>query len=128
MLAVSERLDEFGDAEVAVVTFTDPQRLSTYVEHLGVPFPVVTDVDRELYQALGVERGTRRQVWSLGTLKLYGELLRSGRRLSRTHEDIQQLGADVVIAPNGTIATVFTPATPDARPTVDDLLVALAKI
>ena len=120
-----ERLDEFGDAEIAVVTFTDPARLPSYVEHLGVPFAVVSDVDRLLYQALGVERGTRRQVLSLGTLRMYGSLLRSGRRLRRTHEDTQQLGADVVVAPDGTIAKLILPATPDARPGVDELLTAL---
>ena len=122
---MSERIAEFGDAEIAVVTFTDPQRLAAYVEHLGVTFPVVTDVDRRLYQALGVVRGTRRQVWSLGTLKMYGKLLRSGRRLHRAHEDIQQLGADVVVTADGTIAKLFLPATPDARPGVDELLTAL---
>ncbi len=122
---MSERLEEFGDAEIAVVTFTDPERLGSYVEHLGVRFPVVTDVDRELYRALGVERGTRRQVWSLGTLKMYAQLVRSGRKLRRTHEDILQLGADVVVGADGTIIKLFRPASPDARPDVDELLAAL---
>ncbi len=125
---MSERLEEFAGAEIAVVTFTDPAHLAAYVEHLGVSFPVVTDVDRELYRALGIERGTRRQVWSLGTLRKYWQLLRSGKRLQRSHEDIRQLGADVIVAPDGTIVEVFTPATPDARPTVDDLLAALARV
>ena len=122
---MSERLDEFGPADVAVVTFTDPAHLGAYVEHLGVSFPVVTDVDRELYAALGLGRGTRRQVWSLGTLRMYWRLLRSGRRVQRSHEDVRQLGADVIVAPDGTITRVFTPATPDARPTVDELLAVL---
>jgi peroxiredoxin len=126
VLAVSERLEEFGGAEVAVVSFTDPTYLDAYVEHLGVSFPVVTDIDRDLYRALGIERGTRRQVWSLGTLREYWRLLRSGRRLQRSHEDIRQLGADVIVAADGTITKVFAPATPDARPTVDELLAALA--
>jgi peroxiredoxin len=125
---VSERLEEFGGAEVAVVAFTDPTHLGAYVEHLGVSFPVVTDVDRELYRAFGIERGTHRQVWSLGTLRKYWQLLRSGERLQRSHEDIRQLGADVIVAPDGTIAKIFKPATPDARPTVNELLAALAKI
>lgn len=125
---MSERLEEFGEAEVAVVTFTDPAHLGAYVEHLGVSFPVVTDVDRELYRALGIERGTHRQVWSLGTIRKYWQLLRSGKRLQRSHEDIRQLGADVIVAPDGTIAKVFTPATPDARPAVDELLAALAEV
>lgn len=125
---MSERLDEFGPAEIAVVTFTAPDRLASYVAHLGVTFPVVTDLDRELYRALGVERGTRRQVWSLGTLKMYWHLVRSGRKLRRSSEDIQQLGADVVVTPDGDISTLFRPATPDARPSVDDLLTALRRV
>ncbi len=124
---MSERLDEFGTAEITVVTFTAPERLNSYVEHLGVPFPVVTDVDRELYRALGVVRGTRRQVWSLGTLKMYWHLLRSGRRVRRTNEDVQQLGADVVVAADGTIVELFLPPSPDARPSIDELLAALRR-
>jgi peroxiredoxin len=125
VLAVSEHLKDFGDAEVAVITFTEPQQLSRYVEHLGVPFPVVTDVDRELYRALGIVRGSRRAVWSLGTLRQYARLLRSGRRLQRTTDDIRQLGADLVVGADGRIVKVFRPPTPDARPGVDELAAAL---
>ena len=125
MLAVCRRLDEFGDTEVAVVTFTDPAHLANYREHLAIDVTVVSDVDRLLYRALGIERGTRRQVWSLGTLALYWRLLRSGRRLQRSHEDIRQLGGDVVIGTDGRVSKIFRPATPDARPDVDELLAAL---
>ena len=122
---MSERLVEFGDIQVAVVTFTDPARLDAYREHLGVSFPVVTDVNRSLYHALGLERGTRRQVWSVGTLKLYLRLLRRGRRLQAAHEDTRQLGADLVVDGAGRIVRIFRPATPDARPGVDELVAAL---
>ena len=125
MLAVSERIKEFGDAQIGVVAFTDPARLDAYVKHLGVSFPVATDVDRELYQALGLERGTRRQVWSPGTLKKYWQLLRAGKKLQRSHQDIRQLGADVIVGADGRIIKIFRPATPDARPSVDDLLAHL---
>jgi len=125
VLAVSERHAEFAGAEIVVVTFTDPERLGAYVEHLGVQFPVVSDVDRELYRALGIERGGFRQVWSLGTLKKYAALLLAGQRLQRTNEDIRQLGADVIVSADGTIAKVFQPASPDARPGVDELLAAM---
>ena len=125
MLAVIERVKEFGDAEITVVTFSNPARLDAYVQHLGVTFPVVSDVDRELYQALGLERGTLRQVWSLGTLKKYWHLLRAGNKLQRAHEDIRQLGADVIVGADGRITKIFRPATPDARPSVDDLLAHL---
>lgn len=121
-MAVSRRLDEFGDTGVAVVTFTEPARLAAYREHLGIGVTVVSDVDRALYRALGLVRGSRRQVWSLGTLRQYWHLLRAGRRLQWTRDDIRQLGGDVIVDANGAIATIFRPATPDARPSVDDLL------
>lgn len=122
---MSERIKEFGDAEIVVVTFSDAARLDAYVKHLDITFPVVTDVDRELYQALGLERGTRRQVWSLGTLQKYWHLLRAGKKLQRTHEDIRQLGADVIVGADGRIIKIFRPATPADRPSVDDLLAHL---
>ena len=93
-----DRLVEFGDAAIAVVTFAAPERLAAYWTHLELPFEVVSDVDRTLYALLGAERGSNRQVWSLGTLRLYGRLLRRGRRLQRpTGDDIHQLGADAVV-------------------------------
>ena len=48
-----------------------------------------------------------------------------GRRLRRTHEDVRQLGADVVVDGRGTIVRIFRPPSPDARPTVDELVAAL---
>lgn len=123
---MSERRNEFGTADIAVITFTDPERLAAYIDHLGVSFPVVTDVDRTLYRALGVERGSLRQVWSVGTLQTYWSLLRAGRRLRRTHgDDVRQLGADVIVDADGTIRTLFRPTSPDKRPSVDELLAAL---
>ena len=126
MIAVRDRLVEFGDANVAVVTFAAPDRLAAYRTHLDLPFDVVADIDRTLYELLGAERGTNRQVWSLGTLRMYGRLLRRGRRLSRpTGDDIHQLGADAVVGRDGALRMVSLPATPDARPPIDDLLAAL---
>ena len=125
MIAVRDQLEHFGDAAIAVVTFTDPTRLAAYRTHLKVPFDVVCDVDRSLYKLLGAERGSRRSIWSPGTLRTYGRLLRSGYRLSRPTEDITQLGADAVVGRNGRLRYVALQATPDDRPPVEYLLDAL---
>lgn len=125
MIAVRDHLDQFGDATIAVVTFADPARLAAYRDHLDVPFPIVADVDRRLYRLLGAERGTTRQVWSLGTIRMYARLLRRGRRLRRPTEDIHQLGADAVIGRDGAVRYVSLPATPDSRPPISELIEAL---
>ncbi len=90
-----------------------------------MPFTIVTDQNRELYRLLGAERGTARQVWSMGTLRMYARLLRQGRRLRRPTEDIHQLGADAVIGRDGRLRYLSLPSTPDARPPVTDLITAL---
>ncbi len=125
MIAVREHLDQFGDASIAVVTFADPQRLAAYRANLRLPFDVLADPDRTLYQCLGVGRGSTRQIWSVGTLRMYARLIRHGRRLRRPTEDIHQLGADAVVGRDGTVRYLSLPATPDARPPISELIAAL---
>jgi peroxiredoxin len=125
VIAVRDHLEQFGDATIAVVTFAAPERLASYREHLRGPFAVVADVDRTLYRLLGAERGTFRQVWSLGTLRRYRQLLHQGRTLRRPTEDVRQLGADAVIGRDGVVRYLALPPTPDVRPPIRELVDAL---
>ena len=125
MIAVRDHLDQFGDARIAIVTFATPERLAAYRQHLHLTFDIVADTDRTLYRLLGAERGSTRQVWSAGTIRMYTRLMRSGRRLRRPTEDIRQLGADAVISRNGDLRYLSLPSTPDARPPLSELIAAL---
>ena len=125
MIAVRDHLDQFGDATIVIVTFAAPERLNAHRDHLAIPFTIVTDVDRRLYHLLGAERGSNRQIWSCGTLRMYARLLRRGRHLSKPTEDIHQLGADAVVGRDGRLRFLSLPSTPDARPPVSDLIAAL---
>jgi peroxiredoxin len=125
VIAVREQFDQFGDANIAVVTFAAPERLAAYRTLLELPFHVVADTDRTLYRLLGAGRGTNRQVWSIGTIRMYARLIRAGRRLHRPTEDIHQLGADAVVGRDGTLRYLSLPSTPDARPPISDLTAAL---
>ena len=125
MLAVRDHLVRFGDATIAVVTFAAPERLAAYRDHLVIPFSIVTDIDRRLYHLLGAERGSNRQIWSLGTMRMYTRLVLRGRRIRRPTEDMHQLGADAVFGRDGRLRYLSLPSTPDARPPVSDLIGAL---
>jgi hypothetical protein len=122
VIAVRDQLDQFRDATVVVAA---PERLAAYRSHLAIPFAIVTDIDRRLYRLLGAERGSNRQIWSLGTLRMYARLVLRGRRIRRPTEDMHQLGADAVFGRDGRLRYLSLPATPDARPPVSDLIAAL---
>lgn len=113
-----------SEVDAVVVTFAPRSELGAYRRHLGLDargVAVVTDPDRSLYRSFGFRRGTWRAVYGVGTLRMYGRLLRSGRRLRRPTQDTRQLGGDVVIDPSGVVRAVFRPASPDARPSLAQL-------
>lgn len=120
-----DRLTEFGDCHVAAITFARPEQLGPHRDHLDLPFPLLADPDRDVYRQFQLGRGTLRQVWNPGTLKLYRDLLRRGRRLRRPTQDTRQLGGDFVIDSTGCLSTGFWPASPDDRPSIDELVAAV---
>lgn len=123
-----DRLDDLGDAEVALVTFTRPRNLRGYRGRLGLPYRVLADEGRATYRAYGLGRGPWWKVWGPATLKAYARLLRKGARLERPTEDTSQLGGDFVIDRQGRIAYAFRSTGPANRPSVDDLVAAVAPL
>lgn len=121
-----DRLDEFGDASVAVVTFAPAESLAAHRVSLSLPFPILSDPDRSVYHRFGLERASFRAVYGFGNLRLYGRLLRKGRRLRPPTGDTRQLGGDIVLDEQGRLAAAFRPRSPDLRPPLDELIAALS--
>ncbi len=124
-VAVSDRIAEFGDAAVVLVTFTHPRNLRGFRHRLGLAYPVLADEDRAVYRAYRLGRGAWWRVWGLGTMRAYGRLLRAGRRAALPQGDTLQLGGDFVIDPRGRIACAYRSTGPADRPSVDALLTAV---
>lgn len=122
---MGDRLSEFGDASVVLITFTRPRNLRGFRHRLGLAYPVVADETRDVYRAYGLGRGAWRQIWSLPTLWTYGRLWRGGARLRRPTEDIRQLGGDFVVDPDGVLVYTYRSKRPDDRPSVDELVLAV---
>jgi peroxiredoxin len=111
---------------VAVITFAPVGELDAYRSHLDLPFPLLADPDRAIYQRFGLERGSLRAVYGLGTLRMYAELIgRRGRRMRRPTQDTRQLGGDFVIDARGVLHAEFRPPSPDTRPSVATLVDAV---
>jgi hypothetical protein len=119
---VRERLTEFADGEVAVITFATPERAAAYQRARLAPLPVLIDQDRSAYGAYGLMRGSIRTVWGPKVWLAYAKLLTEGRRLERPTEDTRQLGGDFVIGRDGRLVSAFRSADPADRLDVDDLL------
>ena len=122
-----DRLDDLGDAEVALVTFTRQRNLRGYRGRFGLPFPVLADEPRAAYRAYGLGRGPWWRVWGPGTVRAYGRLLRRGGRLRRPTEDTLQLGGDFVVGRDGRLVFVYRSKGPSDRPPVKDLVAAVAR-
>lgn len=120
-----DRLDEFGGTTIAAVTFAEQPALPAHRAHLELPFPLLADPELGLYRQFDLGRGSLRDIYGLGTLRLYAQLIRRGRRLQRTNQDTRQLGGDFVIDGAGFLSAGFWPTAPDARPSIDDLVDAV---
>jgi hypothetical protein len=124
---VRDRLDEMGDTEVVVVTFTNPRNLRGYRSRFVAPLTVVTDPSRAVYEAYGMPRASTARIWSPAVIRRYLTLMMRGARLEkpRDGEDLNQLGGDVVIDPRGRIAWAYRSRGPDDRPAVDEIVDAV---
>ena len=119
-----DRLDEFGDAAVALVTFTRQRNLRGYRRRLDLPYPVLADEDRHCYRAYGLSRAPVWRAYGVSTLRRYAELVRQGMRPQRPTEDTLQLGGDFVVGRDGRLVYAFRSRRPDQRPAIDELLEA----
>lgn len=112
-------------AEPVAVGFSPPEALAELAEDLSWPGLFLADVERAAYHRLGLPRaGDLRQVWNRGTRAAYRRAAAGGTQVHKPVEDALQLGGDAVVA-DGTIIRLWRPATPDARPSVDELVAAV---
>ena len=93
---VRDRLEEFGDAVVAVVVDTKPRNLRGYRARFVAPLDVVTDEAREIHERFGFGMGA----------------------------DGVPVGGDVILDREGGVVFRYAADSP-ARPSVDELVAAV---
>lgn len=107
------------DGEVVAISFAPIEALRPWRDDLGLPFPALVDADRAAYRAYGLERASVARVWlSPKVWRAYARLLLRGEHFRPIRQDSLQLGGDVVVAPDGTIAWAYRSAGPEDRPGV----------
>ncbi len=125
-MEVRDRWSEFEarNASALVVSFAEPEALDDYQQYLKLPYPIAADPNRKAYAAYGVGRGPTWRIWSPRVIWQYITLVARGRKLQkpRQNEDLSQLGADFIIAPQGHLQYTHVSKSPSDRPPIDELL------
>jgi len=119
-----QQLDE-RNVKVCVVTFDTGALALAYVRDTRLPWPLLVDHDKFLYQAYGMEHGDWWNLYGPPALGVYMKLLGRGRRLKRPGSDVSQLGGDVLIDPEGLVRLHHVGAGPADRPEISTLLDAI---
>jgi len=107
--------------ELVAAGFSPPEALASLAAHLGWTAPFCSDEGRQLYHRLGLERATAKQVFTPATKAVYAAAAERGVALERPVEDVRQLGGDALVVA-GLACLIFRPASPDDRPSADELL------
>lgn len=113
---------EAKGAVVLAVSFEPRDRLFQLSRLLQLPFPLLSDQERDSYRAYGLQRGSLRQIFSLQTILTYVKLLAKGRMYHFRRSDLRQLGGDFIVDPAGVIQYQYASAAPHDRPSVDELI------
>jgi len=117
-------LDELN-AVVLIISFESPDALRRFHWFRDLPFLVVSDQPRRLYNSFGLHSRALHQLFDRETIRSYIRGLWHGRLPARPHADTHQLGGDVVLNPAGEVVFVHRSGTPADRPSVETLLQVL---
>ena len=123
---VARNRDRLRAAGIGVVAVghAPPAVVARFIEREAIPFPVVTDPNREGYRYFGLGRVSvwhflrPRILWNFLTLLFKGERI---RRLTHT-EDVFQLGGDFLIDRQRRVRYAYPSQDATDRPSIETIL------
>lgn len=128
---MQKRYSEFRKlgCEVIAVSFASPEVAALSLEKSPLPFPLLTDPTKSLYQEFGLARTTWRSILRPAVIWRYVKLLCRGkwRRGSGKDQDVLQLGGDFILDAQRRLVYAHPSAEPTDRPSVDLLLEAVRR-
>ncbi len=98
----------------------------TYVEEMGLRWPLLLDEELDLYKAYGFERATLAKLLGPITTLKYLWLMLTGHPPRRPGKDVRQMGGNVLIDPDGIVRMHHQSVTPHDRPSVDEILACVS--
>jgi len=112
-------------ADVVAISFEPKDRLFQLTRQLQLPFPLLSDPERDVYSAYSLAQGNWLKIFSPRTVWTYVKHFAWGRRYHHAAGDWRQLGGDFVLGEDGTVLYEHRGRTPHDRPTVASLIAEL---
>ena len=110
---------------VRIVTFDDDFMAKLYVKQTELEWPLLLDVDRQLYRGYHMEVGSWWSILNPVSIAKYVGLLLRGQRLQKSGSDYRQLGGDILVDAAGIVRLHHVSQNPHDRPAVDELLAVI---
>ena len=112
-------------SEVAAISFEPKDRLFQLTRQLQLPFPVLSDPERDVYAAYSLAQGSLLKIFSPKTVWTYAKHFARGRRYEHAASDWKPLGGDFILGDDGTVLYGHRGQTPADRPSVARLIAKL---
>ena len=113
---------EAKGAEVVAIFFEPRNRLFQLTRQLQLPYPVLSDPERDVYAAYSLAQGNLLKIFSPKTVWTYVKHFARGRRYEHAASDWKQIGGDFILGEDGTVLYEHRGQTPADRPTVASLI------
>lgn len=128
-MEMQDRRSDFEALRATVVAagFSPAPALATLADHLEWPWGFLADPERVLYERLGLQRASLRDVLGPGAVRHYRDAVAQGREVHRPVEDPRQLGADAVVVEGRTV-WLRRQVSPDDRPSAETVLQVVARV
>ena len=109
--------------DVAVVTFDADFMARAYVQQTQLPWTLLIDANRSLYNAYGLLRADWWAIYGPSSIWEYLKLIvLKGRRVEKPGSDYRQLGGDILIDPHGIVRLRYLSTSPHDRPDIAEIL------
>lgn len=117
------------NATVVAITFSSPPEALKLVQELKLPFPLLSDSQKEAYKIFELGSAQLKDFLSPQVLwKFMGRILTGWMpSLGYSKDDLFQLGGDFVVDGRGDVVYAFKSSSPADRPTIQFLLEQLQK-
>lgn len=117
-------LNELG-VLVKIISFDANALALAYIKEVNLPWPLLVDSERLLYQAYGMTHASWWDVYGLTSILKYLKLMFRGFFPGKPGEDWKQLGGDVLIDPSGIVRQIHISHSPHDRPDIETFLRAI---